>query len=109
VSKEKHLEHLQLGARNAASPLGPSAARLPRALAELQRVHGTGCTRPGPAKQAHVAGKYALSLAPATSPRSYVESTCHDGDDQRIQSEKREENFVGGGAPTLLIFPSRLA
>ena len=50
--------------------VGPPAARLPTAPAGGQRVHGTACKRPGPAKEAHVAGKYALSLAPATSPHS---------------------------------------
>jgi hypothetical protein len=46
--------------------VGPPAARLPTAQSGVQRIHGTASKGPGPAKEAPVAGKYTLSLAPAT-------------------------------------------
>ena len=46
------------------------AARLPTAHSALQRTHGTGWSGPCPAKEPLGVGKFAVFLAPGTSPRS---------------------------------------
>ena len=54
-------------------------------------------------------GRQVRSLPCARYLPPLLESTCHDGDDHRIQGKKGEELFVVGGASALSKFSSRIA